>query len=162
MQRLQASDIMLIKSEIKISFRPGTLTPSIPAFRLLHMTTWASLILPNPRSCLGNLSSPNSKLLICRAGSFLRCFVPLLWPGAVLSRGEQEELHSHTWGWAEVQPVLQAPLHREDAGAVEVTNVALAARALGSQVIHFYQEIFVIVHLQSAKREPRALVRCMF
>lgn len=53
-----------------------------------------------------------------------------------------------------MQPVLQAPLHREDAGAVDVADVALAARALRSQVIHFYQEIFVIVHLESAKREP--------
>lgn len=61
-----------------------------------------------------------------------------------------------------MQPVLQAPLHREDAGAVEVTNVALAAGALRPQVINLYHEIFVIVHLQSAKREPRALVRCRF
>lgn len=58
-----------------------------------------------------------------------------------------------------MQPVLEAPLHWEDAGAVDVTNVTLAAPTLGPQVIHFYHEIFVIVHLQSAKREPRALVR---
>lgn len=79
-----------------------------------------------------------------------------------MSRGGQEELRRscrHTWGRAEVQPVLQAPLHREDAGAADVTNVALAGHALGSQIIHLHQEIFVIVHLQSAKREPGALVR---
>lgn len=58
-----------------------------------------------------------------------------------------------------MQPVLEAPLHGEDAGAVGVTDVALAGRTLRPQVIHFYQEIFVIVHLESAKREPRAPVR---
>lgn len=31
MQRLQTSDITLIKSEINVSFRPGTLTPFIPS-----------------------------------------------------------------------------------------------------------------------------------
>lgn len=74
----------------------------------------------------------------------------------------RRRLHRRTWWGAEVQPVLQAPLHRENAGAVDVTNVALAGRTLGSQVIDFYHEIFVIVHLESAKREPQALMTGRF
>lgn len=67
-------------------------------------------------------------------------------------------LHGRTWRGAEVQTILQTPLHGEDTSTVDMTNVRAAGCTLCSQVINFYHEIFLIEHLQLVKREPCGLI----